>query len=215
MSQLCQCMFNDSEIAKDFQLSRTKLTYNTNFGIAPYFHQLFIDELKNCNYYSLCFDESLNDFTQTCQVDISIPFWSKAKKKARVHYYDSEFLGHTTKNGLLSSFNEIINTIDSGNKMIQISMDGSSTNWKLFELIQKDWEEKEQKTFLDIGSCSLHIIHGAFKSGAEKNGWDIKSIFKAAYTILHGTSVRREDFIFVTSEERYPLSFVQLAGWKI
>ena len=58
--------------------------------------------------------------------------------------------------------------------MIQISMDGSSTNWKLFELIQKDWEEKEQKTFLDIGSCSLHIIHGAFKSGAEKNGWDIK-----------------------------------------
>ena len=38
MSQLFQCMFTDSEIAKDFQLSRTKLTYITNFGIAPYFH---------------------------------------------------------------------------------------------------------------------------------------------------------------------------------
>ena len=140
MSQLFQCMFTDSEIAKDFQLSRTKVTYNTNFvyGVAPYFHQLLIDELKNCNYYSLCFDESLNDFTQKCQMDINVRFQSKAIKKARVRHYDSEYLGHATAIDLLPSFNEIINTIDSGNKMIQISMDGLSTNWKLFELIQKD-----------------------------------------------------------------------------
>ena len=63
--------------------------------------------------------------------------------------------------------------------MIQISMDGPSTNWKLFELIQKDREEKEQKKLLDIGSFSLHRIHGGFKSGADKNGWNIKSVFKA------------------------------------
>ena len=127
MSQLFQCLFTDSEIAKDFQLSRTKLTYITNFSIAPYFRQLLIDELKNCNYYSLCSDESLNDFTQTCQMDINIRFWSKAKKKACVCYYDSKLLGHATANELLSSFNKIINTIDSGNKIIQISMDGPST----------------------------------------------------------------------------------------
>ena len=62
-------------IAKDFQLSRTKLTYITKF--APYFHQLLIDELRNCNYYSPCFNESLNSFMQTCKMDINIPFWSK------------------------------------------------------------------------------------------------------------------------------------------
>ena len=205
MNQLFQCMFSDSEIAKDFQLSHIKLTYITNFGIAPYFHHLLIDELKNSNYYSLSFDESLNDFTQTCQMDINIRFWSKAKKKACVRYFDSKLLGHATANDILASFNEIINTIDSGNKMIQISMDGPSTNWKLFEPNQKDREEKEQKTLLDIGSCSLHTIHVAFKSGAEKNGWDIKSIFKAAYTILLDTPARREEFISVTGEERVPL----------
>ena len=187
MNQLFQCMFTDSEIAKGFQLSHTKLKYITNFGIAPYFHQLLIDELENCNYYSLSFDESLNDFTQTCQMDINIRFWSKAKKKARVSYFDSKFLGQAKPNELLASSNEIINTINSGNKVIQISMDGPSTNWKFFELVQKDKEEKEQKKLLDIASCSLYIIHGAFKSGAEKNGLDIKSIFKAAYTILHDT----------------------------
>ena len=91
-------MFTNSEIAKDFQLSRTKLTYMINFGIAPYFHQLLIDELKNCNYYSLSSNESLNDFMQICQMDINICFWSKAKKKAFVRYFDSKFLGHARAN---------------------------------------------------------------------------------------------------------------------
>ena len=86
-------------------------------------------------------------------------------------------------------------------------MDGPSTNWELIEVILKDREEKEQKKLLDIGSCSLHIVHGAFKLGAEKNGWDIISIFKAAYTILHDTPARMEDFISVTAEERFPLFF--------
>ena len=82
-------------------------------------------------------------------------------------------------------------------------MDGPSTNWELIEVILKDREEKEQY----VGSCSLHIVHGAFKLGAEKNGWDIILIFKAAYTILHDTPARMEDFISVTPEERFPLFF--------
>ena len=61
--------------------------------------------------------------------------------------------------------------------MIQISIDGPSPNWNLFELVQKDQEEKEQNKLLNIASCSLHTIHGAFKSAAEKNGWNIKSKF--------------------------------------
>ena len=59
--------------------------------------------------------------------------------------------------------------------MIQISIDGPSPNWNLFELIQKDQEEKK---LLDIGWCSLYTIHGAFKSATEKNGWNITSKFK-------------------------------------
>ena len=39
-------------------------------------------------------------------------------------------------------------------------------------LLQKDKVEKEQHNLIDIGSCSLHIIHGAFKTGAESSGWN-------------------------------------------
>ena len=71
----------------------------------------------------------------------------------------------------------------------------------------KRLRRKRTKKFLDIRLCSLHIIHGAFKSGAEKNDWDIKSIFKTTYTIFHDTPAWREDFISVTGEERFPLFF--------
>ena len=67
---------------------------------------------------------------------------------------------------------------------------------------------------LDIESYSLHIIHGAFKSGAEKNGCNIKSIFKAVYTILHDTAVRREDFTSATGEERYSVFLCNLLGGR-
>ena len=40
ISKLIKDMFSDSQIASDFQLSRTKLTYLIYFGIAPYFQQL-------------------------------------------------------------------------------------------------------------------------------------------------------------------------------
>ena len=76
--------------------------------------------------------------------------------------------------------------------------------------------EKKRNILLDIGSCCLHIIHRAFKSGVENNDWDIKSIFKAAYTILHDTPAWREDFYICNRMKKdFHYFFVQLAGWKI
>ena len=85
-------------------------------------------------------------------------------------YLHSKFMGHATANDLLENFSDVINNVDGGNRMIQVSMDGPSPNWKFFNLLQKDRVEKEQHILIDIGSCSLHIIYGAFKIGAESSG---------------------------------------------
>ena len=53
VSDLFEAMFSDSQIAKDFQMSRTKMTYLINFAIAPYFKEILIDELKSCDYCSI------------------------------------------------------------------------------------------------------------------------------------------------------------------
>ena len=47
-------------------------------------------------------------------------------------------------------------------------MDELNVNLRFYqELIKKRKEEHMFHSLLDIGSCSLHIIHGSFKTGAE------------------------------------------------
>ena len=140
-------------------------------------------------------------------MNVHVRYWSSSKNQICVRYLDSKFMGHATANDLLENFSDVINNVDGGNRMIQVSMDRPSTNWKFFNLLQKDRVEKEQHNLIDIGSCSLHIIHGAFKTGAESAGWNMKAILKGAFTILSDTPARREDYISVTGEEMFPLFF--------
>ena len=53
VSDLFEAMFSDSQIAKDFQMSRTKMTYLINFAITPYVKEILIDELKSCDHCSI------------------------------------------------------------------------------------------------------------------------------------------------------------------
>ena len=140
-------------------------------------------------------------------MDIHVRYWSSSKNQICVLSLDSKFMGHATANDLLKSFSDVFNNVDGGNRMIQVSVDGPSTNWKFFNLLQKERVEKEQHNLIDIGSCSLLIIHGVFKTGAESSSWNMKIILKGAFTILHDTPVRREDYISITGEERFPLFF--------
>ena len=170
VSELFEVMFSDSQIAKDFQMSHTKMTYLINFTIAPYFLEILMSELKSCNYYSISLDEGPNDIIQTCMMDVHVRYWSSSKNQICVRYLDSKFMGHATADDLLENFSDVINNVDGGNRMIQVSMDGPSTNWKFFNLLQKGRVEKEQHNLIDTGSSSLHNIHGAFKTGTESAG---------------------------------------------
>ena len=53
------------------------------------------------------------------------------------------------------------------NKMIQISVDGLSTNWKFMESLRRNRLENEQSQLIEIASCGLHIVHRPYKTGAE------------------------------------------------
>ena len=207
VSELFEVIFSDSQIAKDFQASQTKMTYPINFAIAPYFLEIHISELKTCNYYSVSLHGSLNDIIQTCQMDVHLRYWNSSKNQICARYLDSKFMGHATANNLLENFSDVLNNVDGGNRTIQVSIDGPSANWKFFNLLQNDRVEKEQPNLIDIGSCSLYIIHGAFKTGAESCGWNMKVILKGAFTIVDDTPARREDYISITGEERFPLFF--------
>ena len=107
-------MFSNSPIAKDFYL-----THLINFAIATHFIKTLIDELKSCDYYSIPFDESLNEITQTYQMGVHVHYLTISVNQRCVHYLDSKFMCHATVNDLLTNFIGMINNVDDGSHIIQ------------------------------------------------------------------------------------------------
>ena len=58
-----------------------------------------------------------------------------------------------------------------------------------------------------MGSCSLHVVHGAFHSGMLKTSWGIDSVLKALHNLFSESPAKREDFIKLTGTETFPLPF--------
>jgi len=56
--------------------------------------------------------------------------------------------------------------------LFQVSMDGPNVNLKFFREFSTEFREN------NIGSCSLHILHGSFTRGAEKTEWNLKKLMK-------------------------------------
>lgn len=121
----------------------------------------------------ISFDESLNDSNQKCQMDLIVRSWDCVEQRSRVRYWETSYLGHSTHTDLLDHFNKSVGTLDPS-KMVQVSMDGPSVNHKFYKKFSDERSDSEISALVDIGSCSLHIVNGAFQSGAEKSELNIK-----------------------------------------
>ena len=204
--QLYQKMFPDNETAKSYEMGRTKPHYVVNFGLRPYSHRLLTESIKISLYYSILFDESLNDSFQNSQMDLNIQFWNNNLNPIESRYFDSQFLGHPTAKNLLETMTTSLATINSIN-LAQLSMDGPSVNQLLLYLLKKQCEQQQLPKLLNIGSCNLHVIHGAFKSGFQSVEWNIPKLMKASYNIFHDSPARRADYVTVTECENFPRCF--------
>ena len=100
----------------------------------------------------------------------------------KIRYYNSQFFGHTTHQDLVKQFNDGMKQLDV-NKLIQISLDGPSVNHKFLEEVSKKRKGDEQHQLINIGTCGLHTIHGAFKTGAKNVKLNIKQTSKGAWQV--------------------------------
>ena len=140
-------------------------------------------------------------------MDLLLRYWDNHDQQVKVRYWDSKFLGHTTNKDLLIEFNKSVDIIDLS-KIIQVSMDGPSVNLKFMQELIKHREELEiEEKMIDIGTCGLHVVHGAFKCGIESTEWKIKETLKSSHQLLHDTPARRVDCVSVTQSSEYPLFF--------
>ena len=70
-------MFPDSKVAEKMQLEPNKLKYVVNHGIAPYVKQILKNQVIDTVWFVASFDESLNEVTQTSEMDMCLRFSNK------------------------------------------------------------------------------------------------------------------------------------------
>ena len=86
-------------------------------------------------------------------------------------------------------------------------MDGPNVNLKMLQKINEERTANEFHHLISIGSCGLHTVHGAFRTGAEATDWSIKKILRGAYIVLHDSPARREDYQEINGSDTFPLNF--------
>ena len=132
-------------------------------GLAPYFKETLEHDIQKCPAYVVCFDEALNKISRRGQLGIVIRYWSTDANQVATRYFNSVFLGYATAVDLKRHFIAGLSGL-ALNKLIQVSMDGPSINWKFFEAM-RDSVDAADPRLLELGSCGLHISHGAFQTG--------------------------------------------------
>ena len=203
-------IFPDSQIAKSFQISKTKCSYYIMYDLAPYKEEL-IQKVKASPNYSILLDESLNYCLQDEQLDVQIRFWDKETILVQTRYFDSQFFKRPNADNLFSEMLSSTSSLSEKN-MLVLSMDGPNTNWSVFEMLNAHREKNELPQILEIGSCGLHVIHGAFQTGVKATGWELDRVLKAMWKLFNDSPARRDLYINLNRSDSFPLMFCQ-ARW--
>ena len=129
-------LFSDSEVIKQYTMSKGKVSYFVLYGIAPVFKEELITTVNKSPFYSIGFNESLNHMLQDKQMDIHFPFWDLEKSQAEKRFLTSMFLKKATVEDLRQELlHGIINP--DPNKMSMLLMDGPSVNWLVLKLVNE------------------------------------------------------------------------------
>ena len=213
LNELFKCMFSDSEIAKSFRLSKTKCSYYINHGLAPYFKEELVKSINLSSYIVISFDESMNRVIQDEQMDLNIRYWDDEKGLVVTRYFGSQFLRRPNAENLFKHLLESMKLL-SPKWLIQLSMDGPNTNWEVLRLLDEHRNEKEWPSIINIGSCGLHIVHGAFQTGVQATQWDLAKIMKSMWQMFHDSPARRDVYVRICEKEEFPLRYlVVLINW--
>lgn len=60
---------------------------------------------------------------------------------------------------------------------------------------------------ISVGSCGLHVVHNAFKTGAQASEWNVEEVLSSLYWLFVDSPARKEDFTEMTGSMVFPLKF--------
>lgn len=206
---LFKIMFPDSDIASKIKLHKDKTAYVVTYGLRPFFQGELVKVIQKCDYFSVSFDESLNKVAQKGQMDIHVRYWNCTENEVTTQYLTSTFMGHACAGDLLQMFIGAFSNLGlSVKKIRQISMDGPNVNFAFlreYKSYIKEISSNDDVEIIDIGSCSLHLVHGSYKTAHNKSNWHINKFLRSIYYLLKDHPSRRADYIYFSKSNKFPL----------
>lgn len=206
-SAIFQQMFPDSKIASSYKMSETKAKYVVEHGIKPYVLKELLNDF-NGQPFTFKFDETTTSQVKK-QYDGYIQYYSPKFQKIVNHYCGSLFLGHCTAENLKDHFYEFGEMLKwDVNLLMHLGMDGPNVNLLFQKKLEADLSEKYNKTFLNVGTCSIHPVHTAFEKGLKKITFDFNKFAQDLHFFFKYSSCRREDFKLASLETDLEVQFM-------
>ena len=91
-------------------------------------------------------------------------------------------------------------------------MDGPNVNWDVLSLHSSYREKNEFSRLINIGSCGLHVLHGALQTGIMETDWEVSKVLHAMWKIFDESPARRDIYIRETGCDVFPLHFCNRPG---
>ena len=204
-------MFPDSVIAKNYQQSKTKVNYTIKHGISPFVKDLYINDFKGTPFV-FKFDE-----TTTLQVkkqyDGYVQYWSDEQNLVSTVYCGSLFVGHCFSKDLLDHFSKFGEDMHwEPDLLLQVGMDGPNVNLKFKKDLSSKITDEYGVSFLNIGTCTLHQTHNAFRKGVLDFGFDMENFVNDTNFFFKLSAARRQDYklmeVFTEIESKYMMRHV-------
>lgn len=186
-------------LPEHFSINPTKASYLITDALAPYFREKFLKELCNI-YFTLMFDETTNSGGYK-ELHIRVRFWCNGR--VRSHHLETLFLGHATAEEIVKHLLLALNNAGIPlSYMLMVSCDGPNVNKAVCRILNEKVKIERQNSLIDIGFCSLHLLHNAFRYGLAEFGTNASDLVIALYHYFDGWPSRREDFNKVLIEEK-------------
>lgn len=207
-TELFPLMFPDSEIASQMSMKKDKIAYTVTYGLGPHFQRELLDVIQKKKILTLSFDESVNKIAQKAQMDIIVRFWLDDEHGISTRYLASVFPNRCTAEGLLKTLLKAVSDSKLNfSNIIQLAMDGPNVNIKLYRDLITILEENDSCRMLNTSSCSLHIVHNAYKTAHNKTWKNIHKFLRSIYYLFKNFPTRRAEYTHLTKSELFPLKF--------
>ena len=166
------------------------------------------------HWFAVSFDESFNREQQKCQMDVNIRYWCNIKNIAESAYLTSRMLLRPNAENLKDELFASIDQLDK-NKFLHLAMDGPSTNWLVLDMVDDFLSHGGFTKTIHVGSCPLHILHGAFATGILCTEWKLGKLMKAMFKIFDESPMRRDIYLKGGTSGKFHQSFQTHVGLEM